>query len=207
MPARIDPVERRRHIVDAALRLVLKEGLSAATFRRVATESQLNIGSVRHYFSDHESLVVAVAIEAGNRMGQRLSKHAPPQIRDLARQRRHLLALLEELVPLDAERHSEAVILMEVFAASRTTPAFRSATAQMATDLHDVLVITLKDMAVPQPSLEAQRLASLLSGLALDAVTAHGPRNPTSIAKILRLHVNSLPTSHEGMTPSNKSHG
>lgn len=195
MPARIDPVERRSHIVEAALRLVLKEGLSAATFRRVAAESQLNIGSVRHYFADHESLVVAVVTEAGSRMGQRLMKHTPPQSRDLSRQRQHLIALLEELVPLDAERHSEAVILMEVIAASRTTEAFRAAIAQMATDLDDVLVTALKGMSVPQPSLEAQRLASLLSGLALDAVTAHGPRKPTTIAKILRLHVDSLPTS------------
>lgn len=195
MPARIDPVERRGHIVGAALCLVLKEGLSAATFRRVAAESQLNIGSVRHYFADHESLVVAVVTEAGNRMGQRLMKHAPPQSGDIARQRRHLLALLEELVPLDGERHNESVILMEVIAASRTTTAFRPVTAQMATDLHAVLVTALKNMAVPQPNLEARRLASLLSGLAFDAVTAHGPRKPTTIAKILRLHVNSLPTS------------
>ena len=196
MPARIDPVQRRGHIVDAALRLVLKEGLSAATFRRVAAESQLNVGSVRHYFADHESLVVAVVTEAGTRMGHRLMKHTPPLSRDLARQRQHLLALLEELVPLDGERHGEAVILMEVIAASRTTAAFRSATTQMATDLHEVLVAALKNMAVPQPSLEAQRLASLLSGLSLDAVTAHGPRKPATIAKILRLHVNSLPTAH-----------
>lgn len=194
MPARVDPAERRNHIVEAALRLVLQEGLSAATFRRVAAESQLNIGSVRHYFADHESLVVAVVTEVGNRMGKRLMKHAPPQSRDATRHRQHLLALLEELVPLDAERHSEAVILMEVITASRTIPAFRSATAQMATDLHGVLVAALKNMAVPQPNLEAHRLASLLSGLALDAVTAHGPRTPTTIARILRLHVDSLPT-------------
>ena len=195
MPARIEPVQRRGHIVEAALRLVVREGLSAATFRRVAAESQLNIGSVRHYFADHESLVVAVVTEAGNRMGQRLMKHTPPESRDAIEQRQHLLALLEELVPLDEERHREAVILLEVIAASRTTPAFRAATAQMATDLHDVLVKALKDMAVPQPSLEGLRLASLLSGLALDAVTAHGTRTPITITKILRLQVNSLATS------------
>lgn len=195
MPARIDPAERRGHIVEAALRLVLKEGLSAASFRRVAAESQLNIGSVRHYFSDHESLVVAVVTEAGNRMGKRLMKHTPPQSRDVALQRRHLLALLEELVPLDPERHDESVILMEVIAASRTATAFRPVAAQMATDLHTVLVTALENMSVPQSDLEAQRLASLVSGLAFDAVTAHGPRHPTTIARILRLHVNSLPTN------------
>lgn len=192
MPARIDPAKRRGHIVEAALQLVLEQGLSSATFRRVAAGSQLNIGSVRHYFGDHESLIVAVVTEVGNRMGARLTKYTPPQSRDLTEHRKYLLALLEELVPLDAERHREAVILMEVIAASRTTPAFRPATAQMAADLHDVLVTALTNMAVPQPSLEAQRLASLLSGLALDAVTAHGPRTPAAIAEILRRHVNSL---------------
>ncbi|MGE2835107.1 TetR/AcrR family transcriptional regulator [Mycobacterium sp. SMC-4] len=195
MPPRIDAAERRRHITEAALRLVMREGLAAATFRRVASESGLNVGSVRHYFTDHESLVVAVATEAGDRMGRRLMKHRPPESGDGATLRRHLLALLAELVPLDDERHSEAVILMELITASRTTDAFRPVTTQMAADLHTVLLGALEDLGVPEPSLEAQRLASLLSGLSLDAVTAHGPRTASTIRRILRLHVNSLVTS------------
>ncbi|MDH6193976.1 AcrR family transcriptional regulator [Mycobacterium frederiksbergense] len=195
MPIRVDPEQRRSHIVEAALRLVVSDGLNAATFRRVAVESGLNIGSVRHYFSDHESLIVAVVTEAGSRMGQRLMKHTPPNAKDDADQRRYLVEVLEELVPLDTERHREAIILMEVIAASRTNAAFHPVTMQMAADLDAVLLEALTNLGVPEPILEARRLASLLSGLSLDAVTAHGTMKPELIRNILRLHVNALPTN------------
>lgn len=189
MPRRVDPDQRRRHIIDAALRLVVSDGLQAATFRRVAAEAALNIGSVRHYFADHESLIIAVVTDAGARMGRRLTAHAVPDSIDTEAQREHLLAVLQELVPLDEERRREAVILLEVIAASRITPTFRDVTAGMAADLHSVLTEALSALQVQDPNLEARRLASLVSGLSLDAVTAHGRLSPKVIRQVLRHHV------------------
>lgn len=190
MPIQIDADERRRHIVDAALRLVIVDGLAAATFRRVAAEAALNIGSVRHYFADHESLVVAIVTEAGDRMGRRLARHLPPAESDgAAATRRHLLAVLEELVPLDDEKHREAIVLMEVIAASRTKPAFEAVTRQMAADLHRVLHDAVTAIGVAEPTHEAIRLAALISGLSLDTVTPHGALPRTMVRQILELHV------------------
>lgn len=66
--ARIDPRERRRDIVRAAFRLVVAEGVAGMSLRKVAAESGLNIGSVRHYFRGHDELLIAAAEEAGDRM-------------------------------------------------------------------------------------------------------------------------------------------
>ncbi|MGB3483595.1 MAG: TetR family transcriptional regulator C-terminal domain-containing protein [Mycobacterium sp.] len=79
-------------------------------------------------------------------------------------------------------------------------PASRSApvTQQMAADLHTVLLDALTEMDVPEPALEARRPASLVAGLSLDAVTAHGSVTPATIRKVLRLHVDELSPGRDG---------
>ncbi|MDV3123628.1 TetR family transcriptional regulator C-terminal domain-containing protein [Mycobacterium sp. 21AC1] len=192
MPKQVDAEERRGHIVEAALRLVVAEGLAAVTFRKVAAEAALNIGSVRHYFADHESLVVAAVTEAGDRMGRRLTRDPAPGGSDPDAARAHLLAVLEAVVPLDADSRDEAIVLMEVIAASRTNPAFSAVVEQMAEDLHTVLVAAVSAVGVPCPSQEAVRLAALISGLSLDAVTPHGRRDAATIRAVLGSHVATL---------------
>lgn len=57
MPARIDPQERRQEVIRAAFRLVVAEGIEGVSLRKVADESGLNVGSVRHYFDGHHDLL------------------------------------------------------------------------------------------------------------------------------------------------------
>jgi AcrR family transcriptional regulator len=192
VPVRVDAEARRRHIVDAALRLIVRGGIAAATFRKVAAEAELNIGSVRHYFTDHESLVVAVATEVGDRMGQRLIRHPAPANGDREAARRHLLAVLAELVPLDEERHREAVVLLEVIAASRLDPAFGPVVRQMAADLRRVLTGAVAATGTADPARAAAHLAALVSGLSLDAVTPHGSVDRATICTVLERHVATL---------------
>jgi AcrR family transcriptional regulator len=192
VPVRVDAEARRRHIVDAALRLIVRGGIAAATFRKVAAEAELNIGSVRHYFTDHESLVVAVATEVGDRMGQRLIRHPAPANGDREAARRHLLAVLAELVPLDEERHREAVVLLEVIAASRLDPAFGPVVRQMAADLRRVLTGAVAATGTADPARAAAHLAALVSGLSLDAVTPHGSVDRATIRTVLERHVATL---------------
>ncbi|WP_063058859.1 TetR/AcrR family transcriptional regulator [Nocardia sienata] len=192
MPVRVDAEARRRHIVDAALRLIVRGGIAAATFRKVAAEAGLNIGSVRHYFADHESLVVAVATEVGDRMGQRLTRHPAPAGGDRRAARRHLLAVLAELLPLDEERHHEAVILLEVIAASRLDPAFEPVVRRMAADLRQVLTEAAAATGTADPAGAAAHLAALVSGLSLDAVTPHGSIDRATILAVLERHVATL---------------
>ena len=83
MPARIDPEKRRREVVEAAFRLVIAHGVEGISLRKVAEESGLNIGSVRHYFDGHQDLLVAAAQEAGDRMGRRLAQHSVGKLEGL----------------------------------------------------------------------------------------------------------------------------
>ena len=50
MPRRVDHEARRRQITDAVVRLTVKGGLPAATFREVAAEAGVSVRLVQYYF-------------------------------------------------------------------------------------------------------------------------------------------------------------
>ncbi|WP_338887633.1 TetR/AcrR family transcriptional regulator [Rhodococcus sovatensis] len=192
MPVQVDADQRRRIVAEAALRLAVDEGLASVTFRKVAAAAGLNIGSVRHYFPDHESLVVAAVTEAGDHMGRRLALHPAPGRAAGDAARKHLFDVVAELIPLDDEKHREAIILMEVIAASRMNSAFEPVVRQMATDLNAVLVDALEQIGVADPRQEAVRLAALISGLSLNAITPHGSLDRATIRAVLHGHIAAL---------------
>lgn len=162
------------------------------TFRKVAVAANLNVGSVRHYFADHESLVVAAVTEAGDRMAKRLARHPEPTGLDGDAARKYLFAVVSELIPLDDDKQREAIVLMEVIAASRTNSAFEAVVRQMATDLNAVLVEALRGIGVVESAQEAVRLAALIAGLSFNAVTPHGDIDRATIREVLHGHIAAL---------------
>lgn len=53
-----DP-ERRTRILRAALAVIASEGVHAATYRRIAAQAGVPLGSTTYYFSDLETLIVS----------------------------------------------------------------------------------------------------------------------------------------------------
>ncbi|MFE0172207.1 TetR/AcrR family transcriptional regulator [Streptomyces sp. NPDC059002] len=194
MPARIDLEQRRKDVIEAGFRLLVAEGFSGLSLRKVAAESGLNIGSVRHYFDDHRGLLVAAATEVGDRMGRRLTRYATDTLAGLKGEPAvdALQSFVEELLPLDDERRVESIVLMEFIVAARVNPDFRPVTEQMAADMRHVIADALGVLGVPEPAEEAERLVALLGGLALDAVTPHGSLTPTRLRRTLRAHLRSI---------------
>ncbi|SOD64478.1 transcriptional regulator, TetR family [Streptomyces zhaozhouensis] len=202
MPARIDLAQRRRDVVEAAFRLLVAEGFTGVSLRKVAVESGLNIGSVRHYFSDHRSLLIAAVTEVGDRMGARLTRHPTDALAGLtgeaaveALQRR-----LEELLPVDEERRVESIVLTEFIVAARVHPAFRPVTERMAADLRLAVTDFLRALRVRDPAEEAERIVAVLGGLALDSVTPHGSLGVARVRATLRAHLRSVLTDVAGHT-------
>ncbi|WP_249645496.1 TetR family transcriptional regulator C-terminal domain-containing protein [Nocardia sputi] len=95
-------------------------------------------------------------------------------------------------MPADEERHRESVVLLEIIAASRLNPAFAPVVRQMASNLHQVLAEAITTMGAADPAREAVRLAALISGLSLKAVTPHGSVEPATIRAVLEAHVAEL---------------
>lgn len=210
MPARIDLEQRRKDVVEAAFRLLVAEGITGLSLRKVAVESGLNIGSVRHYFDDHRSLLVAAANEVGDRMGKRLTRRPAGTLAGLDGEPAvdALQALVEELLPLDDERRVESIVLMEFIVAARVNPVFRPVTERMAADMRQVITQALDVLRVPEPAEEAERLIAILGGLVLDAVTPHGSLGDERVRRTLRAHLRSvLVTGHAGTRRSARRDG
>ncbi|MGE4303319.1 MAG: TetR/AcrR family transcriptional regulator, partial [Novosphingobium sp.] len=55
---RVDPDKRRKDIAQVTIDLVAREGLAAATFRRIAAEGGWSTASITNYFVDKQDLLV-----------------------------------------------------------------------------------------------------------------------------------------------------
>ena len=105
MPKIVDHAERRREVLDATWRVIGREGLEAATVRRIAAEAGCSIGVLAHYFQDKEDILISAHQLAFARARQR--------ILDATEHRTGLTALrcaMLEALPLDAERLLEAQV-------------------------------------------------------------------------------------------------
>lgn len=194
MTKRPDPHERRQEIVEAAFRLLVAEGITGVSLRKVAAESGINIGSVRHYFTSHEELLEAAAIEAGERMGRRLAHHPGAALRGLTGQAAldGMQAIIEDVLPMDEPRTHEAIVVMELIMASRTMPVFRPVVAQMGKDLVVVLEEALVAVDSPAPRSDAEQLAAFIGGLTIDAITPHGTAAPIDSGALVSAFVTRL---------------
>lgn len=101
--------KRQRAAVEAALRLIARGGLPAASVRGVAVEAGMSAGALRHFFPTQEQLLEHVMTEVTAEAAHRLV----PLIRALDGAVTTddgvgaACALLEELLPLDERRRVE----------------------------------------------------------------------------------------------------
>ncbi|MFH8556721.1 TetR/AcrR family transcriptional regulator [Streptomyces celluloflavus] len=206
MPKHVDPDARRRHVVDALFRVVVREGLQRTSLRAVADEAQLNIGSLRHYFASQQDLMRFAMQSMLDRVESRLLEHVE-RIGDLgSRPRPERLRLaagfLAELLPLDEHRRAEVTVFLDFNTAARTNPAFGDLSRQAAEGTGKLVrrVLTRLDAAGALRSgldigIETERLTALLDGLSLRAVLHPEILNPRTCADVLFTHLDDLSLS------------
>ncbi|MFI9292980.1 TetR/AcrR family transcriptional regulator [Streptomyces gardneri] len=203
MPKHVDPDARRRHVVDALFRVVVREGLHRTSLRAVADEAQLNIGSLRHYFASQQDLMRFAMQSMLDRVGGRLLEHVE-RIGDLgshprAEQLRLAAGLLAELLPLDEQRRAEVIVFLDFNTAARTNPAFGDLSRQAAEGTRSLIrrVLTrLHSEGTLRPGLdldiETERLTALLDGLSLSAVLHPEILSPRVCTDVLLAHLGEL---------------
>lgn len=201
VPRIVDHDQRRDQIAAALRRVVLREGLAAASVRSVAAEAGWSPGALRHYFPDQAALLrFAVA---------RTVAEAPARVRAVVARgpgRDNAVLLLEELLPLDDVRRVEAHVWLAVVDLARHDPGFDEHRAAMFTGVRHVCrtaVAWLRDVVPPavvgdrlEPAEEASAevLHALLDGLALQAV--HYPEHlaPERVRAVLATHLDGVST-------------
>ncbi len=168
MPRQVDHDERREAIANALWRLVTRDGVEAASIRKVAAEAGCSAGSLRHYF-DSQSQLLAFAMELViDRVGSRIAALQPDD---------HL-GRLEQVLPLDDQRRAEAEVWLAFTARALVDPALRP----LRDDAHRALR-GLCEAAAPD---RGEALHALVDGLALHGILDPGRTTPTRQIELLR---------------------
>ena len=184
----------KERVLDAVFALVVRGGLSEASLRKVAEESGVNIGSVRHCFSSHTGLMAAAADEVGDRMERRLRPvlEQGAQLQGLRARRDFLEEIALALLPPDPEDRDELVVLCEFITAARIHPEFWPAAVRMGNDMRSVLSQALVLAGVEESELECERLVALIDGLTFELVYPHGSPDDGECGDVLRHHLTAL---------------
>lgn len=108
MPRVADKDERREQVVDAAFRVIAREGLGGTSMRAVAKEAGCTIGLINHWFASRDDLVQAAFDRAIDRELERATETAtdPASYVDAA----------SHFLPVDPERRDEARIWIAFYA-------------------------------------------------------------------------------------------
>ena len=74
MPKIVDHDEQRRRFAHAAMRLIAREGLEGVTMRAVAREAGLSYGSLFHYFSSKDELLMHAVEDSMRQQTERVNE-------------------------------------------------------------------------------------------------------------------------------------
>ncbi|MFI9252430.1 TetR/AcrR family transcriptional regulator [Streptomyces sp. NPDC053069] len=78
MPRRYDP-DRRRRLIDAAIRVVGRDGIAGLSHRSVAAEADVPLGSTTYHFATLEELMVAALRQVNENFARVLAERLPDQ--------------------------------------------------------------------------------------------------------------------------------
>lgn len=172
MPARRDPEEARRAVIDVTTEVIASEGLGSLSIRKVADRAGFSTSFITHYFASKEDLVLATYQAHATAASER-TRHAladPPDGDPL-------MGLLSALLPLDADRMLEWRIWTAfqglTIGDARLTAQWRSRVRTALARIRGVIDAERAAGRLPgsvDSALESQRLLALVNGIAFLAL-------------------------------------
>jgi AcrR family transcriptional regulator len=187
MPKQVDHAQRREELAAALWRLVLRDGIEAASIRRVAAEAGWSTGSLRHYFETHAQLVAFAMELVVERVTERVNEPRPP--RD---PRTEAEWLLHQVLPLDAERRAEMQVWLAFTTRALVDPELRDLRASAHAGLRGLCAQALDLLGVADLGRESERLHALIDGLALHAVLEPAVTTPARQRELLAGYLDAL---------------
>ncbi|AWS42620.1 TetR/AcrR family transcriptional regulator [Streptosporangium sp. 'caverna'] len=169
MPKIVNHRERREEVVEATRRIILREGIEAATTRAIAREAGYSNGVLTHYFADKDDIMLSALHSSHRRIVERL-RGKLAGLTGLAA----LRELLLDNLPLDDERVQESGLEIGFWSRSMTSPALHQAQRAEAEELR-YLVRSLLGTAAEAGEITttedlddvAERLLALVDGLSV----------------------------------------
>ncbi|MGW7071610.1 TetR/AcrR family transcriptional regulator [Streptomyces sp. NPDC054855] len=182
---------RRRQIAEAVWRIAAERGLEAASMREIAAEAGVSLRVVQYHFGSKHQLLVA-ALNMLHRENERLARtrvHFDP-----ANLRGVLSAMLDEFLPLDAQRAMALRVFSAYYARSLTDPAMAAVFLSDDHPLEELVagfIATAQESGQTAPGLNAQREADLLvaAAVGLGGDVLHARRTLNDVRATLDYHL------------------
>ena len=206
--ARMTPDERREAIVDATLRVMIRQGIAATTVRDVAGEMGTSSGLIHHYFASMDDLLA----EAFGRVASDDLAHTASAVAG-SRDPVDRLAVFFDVYNRAGDDWGMQLWL-DAWAEAARRPALQQTSRRLNEEWQALVVTLVRDgvaagmMSCDDPDASAWRVISLLDGLALQAV-AHGdlvaPEDATNWARCYAEDELALPRGALRSTASHES--
>jgi AcrR family transcriptional regulator len=185
----MDVEERRRTVSEAACRVLVRDGLTALTVRKVAAEAGLPPSSLRYTFPTQASVREHAIDLVFDRTSERIEAISGDG-------RQWAWDVLLETLPLDEERRVELEVYLALGTAALTDQALRPAHERVVGLIRDWCGRVLEALGVPAAvrEVETARLHALIDGLALQLVRldADGDGDPAWAIAVLERHVDEI---------------
>ncbi|MFD5234184.1 TetR/AcrR family transcriptional regulator [Streptomyces qaidamensis] len=182
---------QRRRIAEAVWRIAAGQGLDAASMRRIAAEAGVSLRAVQYHFDSKHALLVD-ALRLLHEENERLARARIPY--DMTDPRALLRAVLDEFLPLDAQRAFALRVFTAYYARSLTDPELAAvflAAEQPLEDLVADIIGAGQAAGSTAPGIdrahEADLLVSGAVGLGLDVI--HERRSLSGVRKVLEYHL------------------
>ncbi len=203
MPKKVDHDERRRQIVGAVTRIAQRDGLTAVSFRQVATEAGMSVSLVQHYVDTKDNLLVLTLDHTSAKVADRIARQVAT-LGAAAGPFDRLATILEAFLPQDPDSRAAMQVYLQFAAAAMADPVLRRADAfANGHALIDVLATELSKMAashtlVPDidPGIEARGLLALVLGLSTGMLLEQTSR-PQAL-EVLRTHLERIRRTGKG---------
>ncbi len=178
MGRRYDP-DRRRRIIDAAIRVVAARGIAGLSHRTVAAEADVPLGSTTYHFKTLDELLVAALRQANEGFAT--------AVRDCVRLDEPGADLAVELARLMGEwltgDRARAELEYELYLAALRRPALRPVAAEWAESVAELL-------ARHTDPVTARGLVAVMDGICLQVLLTGGPYDESQardlLARLLR---------------------
>jgi AcrR family transcriptional regulator len=163
MPRIADKQERREQVVDAAFRVIARDGLAGTSMRAVATEAACTIGLINHWFSSRDDLVKATFDRAITLELERATA--------IAADPSSYIEAASQFLPVDAHRRDEAKIWIAFYAMVLSSPDHEGRRAARCKAVRRAMVEGLRNFR-PLPVCHdiVDRIFALVDGIAINAL-------------------------------------
>ncbi|MEV4458802.1 TetR family transcriptional regulator C-terminal domain-containing protein [Microbispora sp. NPDC049633] len=196
MPKIVDRQMRREEIAEALWRVVRRDGVGAATVRSIAAEAGWSPSALRHYFSTQAELLAFAMEHVIARVRARIANTVfDGPVRVAVRR------LLEELLPMDAERRAEAEVWLQLTARAQGDPVAAAWLRHADDGLVEAATSAIGALAAEgelaghrDAEFEAARLRALIDGLTVHVLARPESMPPERVSAVLAAHLEDLTT-------------